>query len=213
MQKSPSVIVNPQIEAFRSKRGAMSFDNQTPPINLSQVNTRKSSTIYPVLPTNGTKPRLKFSMVRDTTTTSLGSGSSNYSMSLMNDYRIDEKTNRIINEFLMQDDISYRESQQIPQKTSDETIMIKNNNTPKQSRAAFIKQRPHSFVQTNIHQHTPPRYPSLHLTDSIEQYQDKSDSTSPPSTLTQQSINVIRRDNGIAAGSPSIIVTGYESGS
>jgi len=192
----------------------MSFDNQTPPINLSQENTRKSSTIYPVLPTSGTKPRLKFSMVRDTTTISLGSGSSTYSMSLMNDYRIDEKTNRIINEFLMQDDnTSYQESQQIPQKTSDETITIKNNNTSKQSRAAFIKQRPHSFVQTNIHQHTPPRYPSLHLTDSFEEYQDNSDSTSPPSTLTQQSINVVRRDNGIAAGSPSIIVTGYESGS
>jgi hypothetical protein len=226
---TPPVIINPQIVAFRSQRGSISFDTPTSPINSPTSNTTKTSTTYSVLPTSVTKPRLKFSMVRDTTTASLGSTTSNYSMSLANDFTIDEKTNRIINEFLMQDnnnninnDVSYEESpkhhhQRIRQKTFDETIMMNNNNiqkqTQQQSRIALIKQRQHSFIQTNIRQQPSSHNPYVHFVDNSEQNEDKSSSESRSSTLTQQSGVVVRQDNGIAGSSPSIIVTGYDSGS
>jgi hypothetical protein len=221
---TPPVATSPQMVAFRSKRGSISFDNQKPLINSSTSNTTKTSPTYSVLSTSATKPRLKFSMVRDTTTASLGSDTPTYSMPLTKDYSLDEKTNRVMNELLIQDnnnnkninnDISYRETpkrhqQPIRQKTFDETLMINNDSTQKQSRIAFIKQRQHSYVQENTRQRTLPHYPSLHLPGSIEHDEDKSDSAS---SHTQQSITVIRRDNGVAVGSPSIIVTGYDSSS
>ncbi len=208
-QRSP-VTITPQIVAFRSKRGSISFDNQTPPIN--------TPTTYSVLSTSVIKPRLKFSMVRDTTTTSLGS-------TTPNDFTIDEKTNRIINEFLMQDtnnDISYEKSpkhhhQRIRQKTFDETFMLNNDNiqkqTQQQSRTTLIKQRQHSFIHTNTRQQTPSYGPSLQFHDNSEQNDDKNNSPSSSLTFTQQPGAVVRRDNSIALGSPSIIVTGYDSGS
>jgi len=222
---TPSVAISPQIAAFRSKHGSISFDNQTPPIHSPKSNTTKTSTTYSALSGSVIKPRLKFSMVRDTTTASLGSTTLNYSMSLANDFTIDEKTNRIINEFLMQDtnnDISYEESprrhhQRIRQKTFDETFMLNNDNinkqTQQQSRQALIKQRQHSFIHTNTRQQTPLYGSSLQHDDNSEQNEDKNNSQSSSSTLTQQSGAVVRRDNYVAIGSPSIIVTGYDSGS
>ncbi len=225
---TPPAALSPQIVAFRSKRGSISFDNPLSPINSSRSNITKISTTYSAFSANVIKPRLKFSMVRDTTMASLGSTSPSYSMPLANDFSIDEKTNRIINEFLNQDndnhknnnDVSKQESrhrQRIRQKTFDETLMSNNNNLQKQmqqqSRIALIKQRQHSFVQTNARQQPPLPYPSLHLIDSTEQNRVKNNSESPASTLMQQSAVVVRRDNGIAVSSPSIIVTGYDSGS
>ncbi|CAF3851043.1 unnamed protein product [Adineta steineri] len=210
-QKSPSVNVNSSSEAFRTKRGSMSFDNPSPMVNTSQANTKKSSTI-------GIKPRLKFSMVRDTTTSSLGSNSS----SLLNDFSIDEKTNRIINEYLMQDDnktthtandFDNESHHEIEENILNEPIINNNNSIQKQARAAFIKQRPHSFIQTNTRPHVPLRYPSLHLPDSVEQDEDRNDSRSYPPTFIQQSVKIVSSNNGLANGSPSIIVTGYDSSS
>jgi hypothetical protein len=163
-------------------------------------------------------------MVRDTTTPSLGSTIPNYSMPLANDFSIDEKTNRIINEFLMQDtnhmendisheEISKRHHQRIRQKTFDETVLANKNNNQKQSRTAFIKQRQHSFVQTNICQQPSSHYPSIHFSNSSEQNEDRTNSLSSSSTLTQQSGTIVHQNNSITVGSPSIIVTGYESAS
>jgi hypothetical protein len=216
--------MSPLIVAFRSKRGSISFDNQSPLINPPNSNTTKPSPSYSVLSTSPTKPRLKFSMVRDSTTASLGSSSApSYSMPLTADYTLDEKTNRIINEFLMQDDnnnnmnneVSYQEPQKrhhqpIRQKTFDETMMTNNDNKQKQSRLAFIKQRQHSYVQPTTRPRILPHYPSLHIPYSAEHDEDKNYS---PSAYIQQSIPIIRRDNGVAVSSPSIIVTGYESSS
>ncbi len=222
---TPPVTISPQIEAFRSKRGSISFDNQIPPIYSPTSNPTKPSTTYSILSTNVTKPRLKFSMVRDTTTGSLGSTSPNYSIPLTNHFGVDEKTNRIINEFLMQDNnnnVSHQKSpkqhhQRIRQKTFDETIMIDKNNvqkqTQQQARTAFIKQRQHSFIQTNTNQQIPSNNLSLYHVDSSEQNEDKNNSQSSYSTLIQQSRAVVRRDNSITIGSPAIIVTGYDSGS
>ena len=192
---TPPVAANPQTIAFRSKRGSISFDTPVLPIHSPTSN----------LPTSVTKPRLKFSMVRDTTTASLGSNSPSYSMPLANDLSIDEKTNRIINEFLMRDnnvDVPRQESppkhrhQQIRQNTFDET-------TKQTSRTALIKQRQHSFIQPTKRQ----QIPSLHLVNAKNNFE------SPSLTFTQHSVNAVHRDNGIAVSSPSIIVTGYDSGS
>jgi len=178
---SPSSI-NPQIVAFRSKRGSISFDHPT---------SSPSSTSI-------TKPRLKFSMVRDTTTTSLGSTSPSYTMPLAKDYSLDEKTNQIINEYLMQDDSPSnatafkRSPQYIRQKTFDETM------TYNSTRKAMIKERQHSFIQ--------PATPSVHLFNP-----DNSNKHTNYSKLSTQVTNSIRRDNGLAIPSPSIIVTGYDS--
>ncbi len=171
---TPPVAISPQIIAFRSKRGSISFDNPVLPIHSP--------------PISGIKPRLKFSMVRDTTTASLGSNSPTYSMPLANDLTIDEQTNRIINEFLMQDN----NHQRIRQNTFDET-----------SRIPLIKQRQHSFIQSNKHQQ---QIPSFHLTNIKNNFE------SPSLTFTKQSEDVVHRNNTIAVSSPSIIVTGYDSG-
>ena len=86
-------------------------------------------------------------MVRDTALASLSHSAPVYSMPITRDYSIDEKTNRIVNEFLMHDptlddrknhneDISYRGTSKrhhhrIRPKTFDETTSI--NNLQKQS--------------------------------------------------------------------------------
>ncbi len=190
---TPPVAISPQIIAFRSKRGSISFDNPG--------SSRNAST----LSTGVTKPRLKFSMVRDTTTPSLGSNSPTYSMPLANDLTVDEKTNRIINEFLMRDNIPQQESsknlhQRIRQNTFDETI----------KQTALIKQRQHIFIQPTKRQQTP----SFHFANSNVYKDIKNNFESPSLTFNQQSETVVvRRDNGIAVSSPSIIVTGYDSGS
>lgn len=91
---------NSHLIGFRSKRGSISFDHPISPVHLSFT---PPSNISP------TKPRLKFSLLRDST-------SQNYSMDLSNHSNIDEKTNRIINEFLGQD----HSSNEIPTKNSEE---------------------------------------------------------------------------------------------
>lgn len=181
--------INPQIIAFRSKRGSVSFDNPMMPISSPSS-------------TSITKPRLKFSMVRDTTTTSLGSTSPSYTMPLAKDYSLDEKTNQIINEYLMKENSPSaispnaafkRSQQQIRQQTFDETTILKS------TRKAMIKERQHSFIQ--------PSTPSIHLFNP-----DNSNKHTNTSKLSPQIIP-IRRDNGLSIPSPSIIVTGYDSGS
>jgi hypothetical protein len=82
-----------------------------------------------------------------------------------------------------------------------------------QSRTALIKQRQHSFIHTNTRQQTPSYGTSLQFNDNREQNDDKNNSPSSSLTFTQQPGAVVRRDNNIALGSPSIIVTGYDSGS
>ncbi|CAF1397408.1 unnamed protein product [Adineta ricciae] len=192
-QKSPSVSVSSPTESFRSKRGSISFDYPTVPINSPSP----SSSVAPIVTTtSGTKPRLKFSLVRDPTTSSLGSTSSNNSMLLFNDNAIDEKTDRIINEFLKQDN---HQRAPIRQQTFDET---NHQRTKQQTRTTFIKQRPHSFIQSDFHS----EYPSTHLTD-----QEKYKCEDQP--ISSRTSNFLRRENGLAFGSPSIIVTGYDSGS
>ena len=100
--------------AFRSKRGSISFDNPITPLQYPTSPTAKIS------PTN--KPRLKFSMLRDSTTSSsFGSTSPNYSMTLANDLNLDEKTNRMINEYLRQDQ---HEEHRIPPPTYEQPITV-----------------------------------------------------------------------------------------
>ncbi|UJR13259.1 hypothetical protein I4U23_000280 [Adineta vaga] len=227
-QKSPSVSVSSRVESFRSKRGSMSFDHPTSPINSSSSNPQHPASISPILTSSttaaaasGTKSRLKFSLVREPTTSSLGSTSTNHSMLLLNENTIDEKTNRIINEFLMQDENKkinsnnqHRSRLPTRQQTFDETIMNKNDNhlrTKQQTRTAFIKQRPHSFIQTNLNYE---QQPSIHLPNRYNKHDnDQEQLSSPSSTFPQQSVDFHRRNNGIPFGSPSIIVTGYDSGS
>ncbi|CAF0802048.1 unnamed protein product [Rotaria sordida] len=242
LQRSPStttssVSSNPQVEAFRSQRGSISFDNQTPLINpstSSTINKTKVLPTYSILPTCITKPRLKFSMVRDTAMASLSHNAPVYSMPIIRDYSIDEKTNRIVNEFLMHDpsldgkkkhtndDISYRGTpkrhyHRIRQKTLEETISI--NSIQKQSqqqpRSPVNKQRHHSSLQTNLRKHSHNQYPSIHLSDNIEQHEeeDSSDPASPLLKVNQQLIVSTRRDNNLTVESPSIIITGDDSGS
>ena len=119
-------------------------------------------------------------------------------MPLAKDYSLDEKTNQIINEYLMQDDSPSnaaafkRSPQYIRQKTFDETM------TYNSTRKAMIKERQHSFIQ--------PATPSVHLFNP-----DNSNKHTNYSKLSTQVTNSIRRDNGLAIPSPSIIVTGYDS--
>jgi hypothetical protein len=240
LQRSPSSTTPPvtpssQVAAFRSQRGSISFDTQTPLINspTTTVNKTKAPTTYSIFPTCITKPRLKFSMVRDTAMASLGHSAPVYSMPITRDYSIDEKTNRIVNEFLMHDpqlegrknaneDASYRGTpkrhhHRIRPKTFDELTPI--NNTQKQSpqppsRSTLKNQRHQNSLQSNMRRHSQHQYASVQLPESIEQdEEDSSDPSSPLVTLNQPSVVTTRRENSIAAGSPSIIITGDDSGS
>lgn len=240
LQRSPSSItspvsLSPQIAAFRSQRSSVSFDNQIPLVRSPTAATNKIKTLPSptILPTCITKPRSKFSMVRDSAMASLGYSAPVYSMPITRDYSIDEKTNRIVNEFLMHDPLldgqrkindenSYRSTakrhhhHRIRPKTFDETTSI--NNLQKQSsqqqfRSTGNKQRYHSNLPTNMRKHSQHQYPSVHLPGSIEQEEDSSDPASPLLIINQQSNVTTRRENSMAIGSPSIIITGDDSGS
>jgi hypothetical protein len=170
-------------------------------------------------------------MVRDSAMTSLGHNVPVYSMPITRDYSIDEKTNRIVNEFLMHDpslddqknnneDNSHRitpkrHHHRIRPKTLDETTSINNiqKQSPQQFRSSGNKQRHHSTSQATIRKHSQHQYPSVHLPGSIEQEEDSSDPASPLLILNQQSTAATRRENSMTAGSPSIIITGDDSGS
>ncbi|CAF4655691.1 unnamed protein product [Rotaria sp. Silwood1] len=241
LQRSPSSTTssarsNSPAEVFRSQRGSISFDIQTPLINpstLPTTNKTKILTTYSILPTCITKPRLKFSMVRDTAMASFSHNAPVYSMPIARDYSIDEKTNRIVNEFLMHDpsldkkkntndDISYRGTpkrhhHRTRQKTLEETVSINNiqRQSPQQqqSRSPVNKQRHHSSLQTSMRKHTHNQYPSVHLPDNMEQEEDSSDPALPSLKINQQSTVTVRRDNNLTVESPSIIITGDDSGS
>ncbi|CAF1098541.1 unnamed protein product [Adineta steineri] len=237
---TPPFILSPQVETFHSQRGSISSDNQQSLTSSSPTAKTKTAAIHSIIPTYISKPRLKFSMVRDTAMTGLGHSLPVYSMPITRDYSIDEKTNRIVNEFLMHDptlegrktindDISYRGTpkrhhHRIRLKTFDESTMMTStvNNTQKQSqqqqqpRSPVNKQRHHGPLQTNnVRKHPQYHYPPVRLPDNLEQEEgDSSDPASPTVILTQQqSINTTRRDNSMTVGSPSIIITGDDSGS
>ena len=243
LQRSPSstttpVTLSPEIEAFRSQRSSVSFDYQTPLTQPSTTTTNKtkSPTTHSIFPSIITKPRLKFSMVRDSAMATLGHSTPVYSMPITRDYSIDERTNQIVNKFLMHDptfdkfknhseDSSHRVTpkrhhHRIRPKTFDESVSI--NNTSKQSpqqqqqsRSTGNKQRHHNTLQNNLRKHSQHQYPSVHLPQSIEQEEeeDSSDPATPLVILNQQSTAATRRENSMAAGSPSIIITGDDSGS
>ncbi|CAF3250948.1 unnamed protein product [Rotaria socialis] len=248
---TPSATSSSQVVAFRSQRGSISFDTQAPLISspATTVNKAKSSTTYSILPTCITKPRLKFSMVRDTAMASLGHNAPVYSMPITRDYSIDEKTNRIVNEFLMHDpslesrkniseDVSYRGTpkrhhHRMRQKTFEETISTTNIQKQSQSqsqsqsqqqqqppRSPVNKQRHHSSALTNIRKHSHSQYPSVHLNDNNQQKEeeeaeekDSSDPTPLFLKLGQSPTAITRRENIMAVESPSIIITGDDSGS
>ena len=190
------------------------------------------------------KPRFKFSLVRDSAMASVGHHAPVYSMPITRDYSIDERTNRIVNEFLMHDptlddkkrsmadDTSHRSPSKrqhhhhhhrIRARTLEEsTMMTYNNNTPKQLpqqpvRSTVNKQRYPIPLQAVNRKHAQSAHSSVHLTDSIERNQEEEDDSSDPQLplviLNQQSNHLARRDNSLAAGSPSIIITGDDSGS
>ena len=232
---TPSVTPSLQVAAFRSQRSSVSFDLQTPLVNNSSsipIKTKLSSAACSVFPAFMTKPRLKFSMVRDSAMASLGHSAPIYSMPIARDYSIDERTNRIVNEFLMHDpslddsaeDNAHRGTtkrhhhhhhhHRIRQKTFDETSSV--NNIPKQSKSPGNKQRSHTSSQTNIRRHSQHQYSSLHLPDSIEQDEEGSSGPTTPflsSTQPPPTAATIRRQTTMATGSPSIIITGDDSGS
>lgn len=231
---TPSGTPSLQVAAFRSQRSSVSFDHQTPLVNNSSstsIKAKLSSTACSVFPAFMTKPRLKFSMVRDSAMASLGHSAPVYSMPIARDYSIDERTNRIVNEFLMHDpslDGSTEENghrgttkrhhhhhhhHRIRQKTFDETSSV--NNTPKQSKSPGNKQRSHTSSQTNIRRNSQHQYSSLYLPESIEQDEEDSSGPTTPFLSSNQppTAATIRRQTTMAAGSPSIIITGDDSGS
>jgi hypothetical protein len=177
-------------------------------------------------------------MVRDSAMTSLGHNVPVYSMPITRDYSIDEKTNRIVNEFLMHDPsldgqknnnednsnrgTSKRHHHRIRPKTFDETTSINNiqrqssqqQQQQQQPRSPGNKPRYHTTPQTNNRKHSQHQHPSVHLPESIEQEEeDSSDPATPLLILNQQPIAATRRENSMATGSPSIIITGDDSGS
>jgi hypothetical protein len=177
-------------------------------------------------------------MVRDTAMANLGHNVPVYSMPITRDYSIDERTNRIVNEFLMHDptlddrknnneDNSHRGTaskrhhhHRIRPKTFDETTTTMNtlqkqsSSTQQQLRSTGNKQRYHTSSQTNIRKHSQHQYPSVHLPDSIEQEEgDSSDATTPLVIINPQPTAATRREISMATGSPSIIITGDDSGS
>ena len=233
---SPSVTSNPQAVAFRSQRSSLSFDHRTPLIPSTSPSTKPKSnaTTSSFLPAIITKPRFKFSMVRDSAMASFGHSAPAYSMPITRDYSIDERTNRIVNEFLMHDptldrnkssfdDVNHRGTSRrhhhhhrIRPKTFDETTVI--NNTSKQSiqqsKLTGNKQRYHNNLQNNLRKHSQHQYPSAHLPDSIEQEEDSSDPATPSITINQSVLTAAaRREASMTGGSPSIIITGEDSGS
>ncbi len=133
-----------------------------------------------------------------------------YSMPITRDYSIDERTNRIVNEFLMHDP------------TLDDR---KNNNEDNSHRGTASKRhhhhriRPKTFDETTttkntLRKHSQHQYPSVHLPDSIEQEEgDSSDATTPLVIINPQPTAATRREISMATGSPSIIITGDDSGS
>lgn len=219
---TPSVTVSPQVAAFRSQRSSVSFDHQTPLMNHSSstMKTKISSTAHSVLPTFINKPRLKFSIVRDSSTTNSGHNPPVYSMPITRDYSIDERTNRIVNEFLMHDpsldsnsgENSHRGTtkrhhhhhHRIRQRTFDETT------TQKQSKSTGNKQRSHTNAQANMRRYSQHQYASVQLPESIEK--DEDDSSGPTTPFLPSTSAAVRRQITMAAGSPSIIITGDDSG-
>lgn len=173
-------------------------------------------------------------MVRDSAMTSLGHNAPVYSMPITRDYSIDEKTNRIVNEFLMHDPslddrknnneensnrgTTKRHHHRIRPKTFDETTSINNlqkqSSQSQQSKSTPNKQRSHSTLQTNTRKHSQHQYPSVHLPGSIEQEEeeDSSDPATPLLLINPPSTAATRRENTMAIGSPSIIITGDDSG-
>ena len=241
LQRSPSSTTPPvtrtsPAEAFRSQRGSLSFDTRNPLLNSSNNGKTKSSITHSILPNCLPKPRLKFSTVRDTTTTASSAHNAPvYSMPITRDYSIDERTNRIVNEFLMYDP-SYDESRnsstkrhhhhhhaRIRAKTFEEPLINppQNNNSysnigqkqlPQQPiRSASHKQRYYSTTQSNTRKHSQHQYPSIHLADSIEQAEE--DNSDSPVISSLNSSAYVRRENSMATASPSIIITGDDSGS
>ena len=257
LQRSPSSTTPPvtkttQNDVFRSKRGSISFDTETSTINPSSTaitSKVKSSNTPSLLPNCMIKPRLKFSMVRDTANSSLNHNPPVYSMPITRDYSIDEKTNRIVNEFLMydpsyeenkknnHDDVSSRVTTKrhhhphhprIRAKTFEDTtspaqnISNSHHNTIQKQisqqspRSIGNRQRHQSTLQINLRKHDRSQYASVHLADSIEQVEedDSSDQALPSIVIHSQSNGTsVRRENSIAAASPSIIITGEDSGS
>lgn len=251
LQRSPSSTTpstsNTHVAAFRSQRGSVSFDTQAPLINAATAATAavkgKPPTTHSILPTCIAKPRLKFSMVRDTAMASLGHSAPVYSMPITRDYSIDEKTNRIVNEFLMHDpsldgtkkgnndDLSYRGTpkrhhhHRTRQKTFED--IMSTNNTQKQSQQqpsppspqqqprSPVNKRHHSSTQANVRKYSYNQYPSVHSIDDNQQNEeeDSSDPASPPLKLNHSPIVAMRRDNVMAIESPSIIITRDDSGS
>ncbi|CAF1273526.1 unnamed protein product [Adineta ricciae] len=239
LQRSPSSTTSPvtlqcQTDAFRSQRNSVSFDTQS----SSTTKSKSPPSTNSIFPTCVTKSRLKFSMVRESAMTGLGHSAPVYSMPITRDYSIDEKTNRIVNEFLMHDPtlddkknfsednlhrtIPKRYHHRVRPKTFDETTATSTSptNSHKQPRSPVNKQRHQNSLQTYPRKHPQYHYPSVHLPENIEQKEaeekegDSSDQSTPSLLSHQQSTTAgTRRDNSIASGSPSIIITGDDSGS
>ncbi|CAF1206124.1 unnamed protein product [Didymodactylos carnosus] len=211
------------LSPFRSKRGSFSFDassqqqfkqqhlhstsvdiSSTP---TSQIDKKPAEHFNTQIPNTNikkhspisvgylTKPRFKFSIVRD-------SNMPVYSMPLFRDYSIDEKTNRIVNEFLKYDPLldsrKHHPSQTYRTKTVDES----NNNylRGQQDNNRRNFKRHHSSIvgptSSTMMINNDPRYinltkktTSLNLSDSIEEepqqphyqrYTTKTNVTAPP---------------------------------
>ena len=211
------------------------------PSNGATGRTKSPTSAHGIVSTYLGKPRLKFSLVRDSTTANVVHHAPVYSMPITRDYSIDERTNRIVNEFLMHDqtlddkkrsmadDASHRSPSKrqhhhhrIRARTLEENMMMTyNTNTPKQLpqqpvRSTVNKQRYHIPLQAANRKHAQSVHPLVHSTDGIEHNQEDDDSSDPqlPLVVFNQHLNhLARRDNSLAAGSPSIIITGDDSGS
>lgn len=258
LQRSPSSTTPPvtrttPAEAFRSQRGSLSFDTRNPLINpsTSTIRNKSISTTNSILPHSSPKPRLKFSTVRDSTSSTLPHNAPVYSMPITRDYSIDEKTNRIVNEFLLYDptfdentrrtseDLSARNAatkrhhhhhhhSRVRAKTFDEQMPNQNSSSspttgqkqlPQQPpRSPTNKQRHPSSIQTNTRKSSQHQYPNVHQIEN----NGNGDENHRPSSIVNlfpvrsspvNSSAHIRRENSIATASPSIIITGYDSGS
>lgn len=209
------------------------------------------TTSQPNSANGASKPRLKFSTVRDSLTSSSAHNPPVYSMPITRDYSIDEKTNRIVNEFLMYDpsldenrsntlgELSTRNTSnkrhhhphhsRVRAKTFDEPLPnqqqnhLSSHSTPGQkqvpARAASHKQRFYSSLLNNTRKHSQ-QHPLIHLTDNMEHVEadNSNPSTNLSSLLSHASPSnttsaPVRRQNSIATASPSIIITGDDSGS
>ena len=220
--------------ACRSQCCSVSFDNQTSFISSPK---RKKSSVNSFIPMCITKPRLKLITVRNTATENFVQSAPVYSMPITRDYSIDEKTNRIVNEFLTydpsyddcnkmyEDDFHRRVAKRhhrIKQRAFDDTIITTVNNTQKQSQQQIRspvskqqqqQQRHYNTSQTNIRKFSHYYYPTISISNRTEHEEDSSESTSPSSKTNQQPVATIRQKNSITVDSPSIIITGDDSGS